>query len=1034
MKEIHLEIEGMSCINCVKSIREKLLDKSAPLVSEVNIGLLTKQAVVKPLPGVEVSQIIAAIEATGKKAKQISTDLMFTPSDALFFDITGLDSIHCEDTVRDILKNMKFASDVMVDFATQKMRVIPLEKISAKDIAEGLNKRNVAWNATRIPDKKETTLYFALSGLTEISQVENLKQALNDKCAYIKSYDINFSTKAATIVLPGNAEAEINHLREQLTKYVRQSTGILIEKDDTVKQEQATTEPRSSYVLNFVANLIMGLSLYLFSNAIPLPITPWGQLIGVALGLLNLGVMVWSGKEFYKNAWTALVNKGRSTMDTMITLGTGSAWVYSMVLILVPGLFPVAALQYQFLAIQMILGIINLGRAARSHFREQNETKLMSMSGSFVGLQPLLANRKKGDQLEQISYKEVKQGDILQVNPGERFPVDGRIINDVEADIDQAVFNGESGPCIKRKDDIVCAGSKNNGAMVEIKATQMGSEGTLVKTIKKLVKETDQAPPISKLVDKIAEYFVPIILTIAVLSSFGWFLIGPSPVLPFMLKSFMGVCLCACPCALGLATPISNAICMYKLADKGIIVRHASGIETLANVDVLVIDKTDTLTNSAIDTIYAPDVNYPKDKVELLAGSLEQYFEDPIARAFMKENTQLSPGTDCVRGESGVSGLIDGKKVVVGNARQLETWGIVVDKFSNKVREFDEEYNKTSIYPRSYIYVAVDGVCVALVALKHDPRKDARPAIKDVRELGIECIMATGDNDTIAGNIASKVNIKPENVYSDLTKEAKEQLVQVLKFGFNPKIDYSKYFSKDAQVRLTQFLKSKSNKPQVVAMLGDGMNDAGAAAKADVGIGAGFGSHVSASEKTHIAMQALNLGDLIKVARVTMRNIKQNLIWTLFYNLFTLVAATGLLYPLFGFVLPPVIASLSMGFSSVFVVLNSSRLAAHIDEALEKKQQDRSVLKAPLNFVRSFRLWTAMEMFLAFIWDRIWDRSKKSSPLTPPRPQQLLSRQPSPVRQRLNVRRKLEFPDNNDNSQSKNEEPAELRTSNSCSL
>lgn len=844
---------------------------------------------------------------------------------SLYFDIEKMTCSSCTATIENGLLAEKFVKEVNINLATHCARVVVDIDIDPKTVESKIDE--VGFAAKWINPRNEKTFYFAIRGMASGKDADKIKNALSSKKAYIKSCEVDYSTNTATIVTCGayntkETQALSNRLKRDIQSVklgsdftarctAKQVQPPINEKDGKDNPEQYFRKAR--------INALIGLPLFIFGNFIPLPITLLGQAIGAAVGGAVLWAMWETGREFYQGAWRDLLNKRSSNMNTLIALGTGSAWVYSMVLVFGAALFPIAALQYQFIAVNMILGIINFGRGIRAYAQEQTKRKVQNLAQVYVSLQPQIVKKltlknspglfKRSDldkHLVQTNYLDIVEGDIIQVKRDERF-LDGTIIScgPDGTMVRQETLTGESNPCNKKRGDEVYSGSLNTKNTVYIRATKNGPEGRLTKMIEDVAKSSASKPSISKLVDKLAVIVVPATISISALTGLGWFLLGPVPTLPFVIKSSLSVLMIVCPCALGLATPISIALAIHYLFNKGVFVHDATVLESAAQVDTVVFDKTNTLTRLkvALEHFFvSKNSTFNKKQILQKVASLEKAcikegFDHPIARSFVTNNSlnsyvNLSPCTDVKKEQQGVSGFIRGESIIVGSLSHLENKGIKVPAI---YKRHENRHDKLGM---SSVYVAIGKKCVAVLGLKHEICEGAAQCVDDLKKMNIDVYMLTGDQKAPAYDVANKLGIK--KVVTGKDSNMKEQFVA------------------DLQKR-----------GRTVLMAGDGVNDLKALRKADVGVA--VGSWTDASSAAHVAVQKLDIVPFIIIAKQTMRNIYQNLWWTCIYNLISLTAATGLLYPLFGFAFNPVVASVAMAFSSICVVLNSSRLTYLID-------------------------------------------------------------------------------------------------------
>ncbi|MGE3317717.1 MAG: heavy metal translocating P-type ATPase [Candidatus Berkiella sp.] len=835
-----------------------------------------------------------------------------------YFEIGGMTCSGCSDSIRNSLELEKYVRDkVDINLATHRARVTVEEGTNPSTIVKAIEE--LGFDAKWLTFRNEKTFYYGIKGLRDPKEANLIEETLNKNRAYIKSCKVNYSTNTISVTtFTSNDEAKQALLDRQIKidiQSVVSSPNVSIKSVEPPKNDVLRGDNPKVFYRKAVINAIAALPWILLASFIPPPVTLLGQAIGVVIGGATLGIMYKTGKEFYADAWHELIKNRSSNMNTLIALGTGSAWFYSMILVLMPWLFPVAALQYQFLAVNMILFIVNFGKGLRAQAQERSKDQSQSLAEVSTRLQPQYVKRckfKPGQPLhferdvevEEIEYCDINKDDIIQVKKDERFPVEGIILNDVETFVNQETLTGESKACNKKQGDEVFSGSLNTKNTVYIQATCKGKEGHLSRVLEDVAKATSSKSSISKLVDRLAVIFVPTIVSLSALTALGWYLLGPVPQIAFMLKSAISVLLYACPCALGLATPISTTIGIYKLFNKGILVHNASALEAAAQVDTVVFDKTGTLTTPVISEFFVEENQSTWSRREILryVASLEQGLDHPIAKSFERayvNQKSMQPlyqaVLDSAKHEQGVSGKVNGKDVLVGNLSYLESRGI---KVSDRCKEFESQNAKNG---KTSIYVSIDKQCVSVVGLHHDRRDDAIKAIEDLQKLNVDIFMLTGDEMGPAQAVANKLGIR--KVYANHNADMKKKFIANLRRA-----------------------------GRVVAMVGDGFNDLKPIDEADVGIA--LGSWTNASATADIALQNLNVATMLIIAKQTMRNIRQNLLWTAFYNIFGIIAASGLLYPFFGFILNPIMASALMAVSSIFVVMNSSRLFYAIDEVV----------------------------------------------------------------------------------------------------
>ncbi|NDY84032.1 heavy metal translocating P-type ATPase [Orrella sp. NBD-18] len=612
--------------------------------------------------------------------------------------------------------------------------------------------------------------------------------------------------------------------------------------------------------------------------------------------VLSIPIVLWAGWPFFYRGWQSVVNRSPN-MWTLIGLGTGAAFLYSVIATVAPQLFPssfmsMGRIGVYFEAAAVIISLTLLGQVLELKARSQTSAAIKSL----LGLAPKTARRLKSDGTdEDIPLANVHVGDLLRVRPGEKVPVDG-IVTEGSSALDESMLTGEPLPVSKRTGDKVIGATMNtNGALV-IKAERVGSATMLAQIVQMVAQAQRSRAPMQRMADIVAGYFVVTVVAIAVLTFFIWGFFGPEPSWVFGLINAVSVLIIACPCALGLATPMSIMVATGKGATKGILFRDAAAIENLRKINTLIIDKTGTLTEGKpiFDKVIAAP-GFTDDEILRLAASLDQGSEHPLANAIVRaardrnlslvnpENFESSSGI-------GVQGSVDARHLVLGNTALMDKLGVSVDTLKSQAEELRSE-------GASVMHLAIDGKLAGLLAVSDPIKVTTAEALQTLRNAGLRIVMATGDGLTTAKSVGKRLGI--DEVYGEVKPADKLELVSRLQ-----------------------------NEGRIVAMAGDGINDAPALAKANVGIAMGTGTDVAMNS----AQVTLVKGDLrgIAIARTlsdnTVGNMKQNLVFAFLYNALGIPVAAGLLYPLTGWLLSPLIAALAMSLSSASVITNALRL------------------------------------------------------------------------------------------------------------
>ena len=611
---------------------------------------------------------------------------------------------------------------------------------------------------------------------------------------------------------------------------------------------------------------------------------------------LTTPVVLWAGGFFFTRAWQSVVNRSLN-MFTLIAVGVGAAYVYSAVAAIAPGIFPESFRRHgevdlYFEAAAVITTLVLLGQLIEAKARSRTGQAIKAL----LGLAAKTAHRVRNDQEEEIPVDAIQKGDLLRVRPGEKVPVDGVIVEG-QSNIDESMITGEPMPVSKGAGDKVVGATVNQTGSFLMRTERIGSE-TLLAQIVQMVGEAQRSrAPIQKLADTVSGYFVPAIIGIAAITFVVWSIIGPPPAMAYALVNAVSVLIIACPCALGLATPMSIMVGVGRAAQAGILVKNAEAIEITEKVTHLITDKTGTLTAGKPEVVSrVNDKGISEQELLRIAASVEAHSEHPLARAIVdaakQEQIAVRDVTDFQSTTGGgVSATLDGKRVLVGKEKFLADCGAT---FSNELRRQADRLQEQA---QTTVWIAPDGRAIGVLGIADPIKPTTQTAIRALHEMGLKIIMCTGDNRRTAESVAHELGI--DEFHAEVMPDEKIQIVKRLK-----------------------------SSGAIVAMAGDGINDAPALAAANVGIAMGTGTDV-AIESASITLVKGDLMGIVKtmhLSRAVMRNIRQNLFFAFIYNALGVPIAAGALYPIFGVLLSPMIAGAAMSFSSVSVIANALRL------------------------------------------------------------------------------------------------------------
>ena len=620
----------------------------------------------------------------------------------------------------------------------------------------------------------------------------------------------------------------------------------------------------------------------------------WSNWISLAL---STPVVLWAGAPFFVRGWNSLITR-HLNMFTLIAMGTGVAYLYSIVGTLAPQLFPPAfrdahgAVAVYFEAAAVITTLVLLGQVLELRARERTSGAIRSL----LGLAPKTARRITPHGDEDVAIEDIAVGDRLRVRPGEKVPVDG-LVTEGHSAVDESMVTGESMPVSKTEGSRVIGGTVNQGGGLVVRAEKVGRDTMLARIVDMVARAQRSRAPIQRLADRVAGWFVPAVIATAVVAFAAWMMFGPEPRIAFGMVAAVTVLIIACPCALGLATPMSIMVGVGRGAHSGILIRDAEALEQFESIDTIVIDKTGTLTEGKpkLAKIVTADGIDENDLLRL-AASVERGSEHPLALAILDGARGRALALSEVAGFAsssgkGASGIVDGKRVALGNA-------VLMGEANIATTSLDAAAEAARHGGATAIYVAIDGRAAGVIAIADPVKPSAKAAMAALRAAGLRIVMLTGDNETTARAVASKLDIA--EIEAGVLPERKSEVVQRLR-----------------------------KEGRRVAMVGDGVNDAPALVAADVGVAMGSGTDV-AIESAGVTLLTGDLASLVRARRLsvaTMRNIRQNLAFAFLYNAAGVPIAAGVLYPVFGILLSPMIGAAAMALSSVSVIGNALRLA-----------------------------------------------------------------------------------------------------------
>ncbi|MDD2737772.1 MAG: heavy metal translocating P-type ATPase [Methylomonas lenta] len=716
-----------------------------------------------------------------------------------------------------------------------------------------------------------------------IAAVETALQGVSG----VSSVNVNFADHSAVVI--GAAESE--QLKTAL-KQAGYDAAVMEGLEDPGDEERQEEERYTDLMRKAAVAGALGFPLMVGAHMdwFPLMGTAEGTGFWTKVALVTLVVMFYSGGHFFTSAYKLLRVK-QANMDTLIALGTGSAWLYSSIVIDYSEQLPSLSSHAYFEASAIILAFINLGSALETRARGKTSAAIRAL----IGLQPRTARVVREGQEIDIPIEDVGLGEILRVRPGEKIAVDG-VLQEGHSTVDESMLTGESLPVEKVLDSPVAAGTINQNGSFLFRATRIGRDTALAQIIYSVRQAQSSKPELAKLADKISAIFVPVVVAISMFTFFVWLILGPDPSLGYAFVTSMTVLVIACPCALGLATPISVMVSVGRAAQMGVLIRKGEALQTAGKLTCLILDKTGTVTVGKPTLAHiAAFAGYTEEQVLQRAASLESGSEHPLAAAILTAAEEKQLKLDKVRkfhavAGHGITGRIADQQWLLGNAALMAENQIAIDAHNDTMTELAAQ-------GQTPMLLAVDQTLVGIVAVADPIKVDSAKAVQQLKQRGVRVLMVTGDNEITAKAIAAQAGI--DEVRAQVLPQDKAMVVKELQ----------------AQ-------------GEIVGMVGDGINDAPALAQADVGFAIGTGTDVAIESADVVLLQGslLKVPEAMALSKLTVTNIKQNLLGAFFYNTIGIPVAAGLLYPLFGVLLNPMIAGAAMAMSSVTVVSNANRL------------------------------------------------------------------------------------------------------------
>ncbi len=737
--------------------------------------------------------------------------------------------------------------------------------------------------------EKENSISFPVTGMTCAACQARVQRALSVEPGVIDA-SVNLVTRSAAVrydpaaVTPRDLIAAVRATGYDAELPVAESSPL---STDTAQEEAEVREARA-LAIKATASVLAGALAMLFSMLLM-----GNPIVNYLLLVLTSWILVWAGREIYRRAWRAIRHRS-ADMNTLVALGTGSAFIYSLVATVAPSLFARNGIapDVYYEAVIFIIGLVLAGRAIEARARRKTSDSLRKL----VTLLPPTARVERGSAWIDKPLSQVASGEIVVVRPGERIPVDGTII-DGASEVDESMLTGEPLPVAKTIGGKVVGGTLNTTGAFRYRATSVGADSVLARIVKLMRDAQSSRAPIQRLADRVSAVFVPVVVSIAIVTFLAWYFLADTAALPRAIAAAVSVLIIACPCAMGLAVPTAVMVATGRGAELGLLIKGGEILQRAGDVDTVVLDKTGTVTEGTPSVGRVIAIGSMKENAALAAAaSLERHSEHPVAAAIVRAAGERDVRFELVSDfqshtGSGVTGSVAGHKVAVGNAQLMRELKVDVTDAAG------ESEAARSIPGVSELFVAVDSRLAAIIVVTDAIRPTSREAVERLERMGIDVLLLTGDRKSTAEQVAKAAGI--ERVVAEVLPQDKVKEVRALQM-----------------------------KGRVVAMVGDGINDAPALAQSDVGVSMPKGTDI-AIEASDIALMRSDLRGVptaISLSRQTMVTMKQNLFWAFVYNVIGIPIAAGVLYPVTGLMLSPIIASAAMALSSVSVVTNSLRL------------------------------------------------------------------------------------------------------------